>query len=532
MSDDQLPTAKAMRQRSARRRTSPAAKSTDQPLVPPVPPMTHEGEAWSQFRETWEVYAAQRRRSEPGVSQAEAEHYQEAWEGHWVALGQPWRREPEITEQRQSFLAGRRRIQADWRRGIFPFKDIPLSRADLEWLLATHQDGQWLSGQWTPSLFTHASGMARMGLDLRGADLRYQNLHRMPLAYLNASLSAQEWYAATPEQREAAAIHLEGARLDVANLRGARLRNAFMQGVDLDHANMCEVIMQSAHLGSWTIPDQDSSRLGRWKRGSHFPSTLPPADMRNAFFDEASDLWEVDLGDGAYGTPLVVDVQWGGVNLTVIDWSRIVRLGDEYKARRPRKLNQTLKLPAERLGEYQQAIRAYRQLALALRAQGINEVADRFAYRAQSLQRSLLWQSLWWDPAMPQHEGMSVSSKRGVLWIRNVGKLLQQLGAYLFSLVLEVLAGYGYRPGRALGWYLVVTIGFALGYAALGHLPFFPDACVLSLTSFHGRGFFPGLGTTPSLHNPLVVVAALEAVIGLFIEISFIATFTQRFFGR
>ena len=49
---------------------------------------------------------------------------------------------------------------------------------------------------------------------------------------------------------------------------------------------------------------------------------------------------------------------------------------------------------------------------------------------------------------------------------------------------------------------------------------------------FHGRGFFPGLGTAASLHNPLVVLAAVEAVIGLFIEISFIATFTQRYFGK
>jgi hypothetical protein len=31
---------------------------------------------------------------------------------------------------------------------------------------------------------------------------------------------------------------------------------------------------------------------------------------------------------------------------------------------------------------------------------------------------------------------------------------------------------------------------------------------------------------------PLTGLAAVEAVVGLFIEISFIATFTQRFFGR
>jgi hypothetical protein len=84
---------------------------------------------------------------------------------------------------------------------------------------------------------------------------------------------------------------------------------------------------------------------------------------------------------------------------------------------------------------------------------------------------------------------------------------------------------------RSLFWYFVIIIGFALAYFVFGHLSLFPDALVFSLTSFHGRGFFPGLGNEASLHNPLVVLAAVEAVIGLFIEISFIATFTKRYFG-
>jgi hypothetical protein len=66
----------------------------------------------------------------------------------------------------------------------------------------------------------------------------------------------------------------------------------------------------------------------------------------------------------------------------------------------------------------------------------------------------------------------------------------------------------------------------------LGQLTLYPpDAFVYSLTSFHGRGFFPGLQSQHSLHDPLVMLAAIEAVVGLFIEISFIATFTKRFFG-
>jgi hypothetical protein len=55
-------------------------------------------------------------------------------------------------------------------------------------------------------------------------------------------------------------------------------------------------------------------------------------------------------------------------------------------------------------------------------------------------------------------------------------------------------------------------------------------ALVFSVTSFHGRGFMPGENVP--LTNPLTVLAAAGAIIGLLIEITFIATFTQRFFAR
>ena len=73
--------------------------------------------------------------------------------------------------------------------------------------------------------------------------------------------------------------------------------------------------------------------------------------------------------------------------------------------------------------------------------------------------------------------------------------------------------------------------GFALAYFAFGpssatHLTWY-EALVLSVSSFHGRGFLP----FPNLGDPVTILAALEAVFGLLIEISFIATFTQRFFN-
>jgi hypothetical protein len=115
------------------------------------------------------------------------------------------------------------------------------------------------------------------------------------------------------------------------------------------------------------------------------------------------------------------------------------------------------------------------------------------------------------------------------------GRLL----AWIFSWLLFLVAGYGERPVRSLVAYLLVLFGFAGAYFALGSgalgigahgaitTPL--AALVFSVTSFHGRGFFPG-GLV--LDDPITVLAAIEAVMGLFIEITFIATFTQRFFAR
>jgi hypothetical protein len=116
----------------------------------------------------------------------------------------------------------------------------------------------------------------------------------------------------------------------------------------------------------------------------------------------------------------------------------------------------------------------------------------------------------------------------------------RKLGRWAFSWLLNLVSGYGDKPGRALACYLAVVAAFTGAYWAItnqlfsflqsgsSHLLWY-EALVLSISSFHGRGFFP---TMLSLGDPIAVVAAAEAIIGLFIELVFIATFTQRFFAR
>ena len=97
-------------------------------------------------------------------------HDRQAWPEYWQKLGQPVRTEPEIDEKRQQFLAKRLAIAPAIEQGIYPFKDIKLTRADIEWLLATHEDKQG------PVDWNDLAQRKRQGLDLRGADLRGLNL--------------------------------------------------------------------------------------------------------------------------------------------------------------------------------------------------------------------------------------------------------------------------------------------------------------------------------------------------------------------
>ena len=241
---------------------------------------------------------------------------------------------------------------------------------------------------------------------------------------------------------------------------------------------------------------------------------VQPASLQEAFFDAETNLEKIRFGDEAHGFAELADVRWGDVNLAVVDWKSVKVLGDEQRAMQSIDLQGKKKDKETRIDEYHVAVRANSQLSVALRNQGLNEDAARFSYRAQVLQRRVFWFQLLQTQVKLRQRG-------------------QALGAWLFSWFLYLLAGYGYRPGRSFLAYLLVILGFATAYYLLGHTigPVLSPlgAFVFSMTSFHGRGFFPG-GIT--LDDPLTVIAAIEAFVGLLIEVTFIATLTQRFFGK
>lgn len=416
------------------------------------------------------------------------------WKTYWKAQGFSWRTEPEIDEERQRYLDERRKITADIEKGVYPFKDIKLSRADMEWLLATHENGRG------PVDWSDLGQRKREGLDLRGADLCKAVLSDLPLAGVHGGLTGTVWLSSTPEQDNMAAVQLENtilinaclqnARLNRANLKGANLFQTHLENAELNHVHMESASLLDAHV------ERAQLRYAHLEEVDLRNGHLEGADLRRAFFNSATRLDNITLGVQESDFTSLADISWEGVNLAIIDWSPIKELDFEHL------IQQKDYRGEKRLNEYKRFVRANRQLAVALQSQGLYEDASRFAYRAQKLQRVVL-----------RHQ--------------------KRFGQYLFSGFLDLLAGYGYRPGRSAIWYLIIIVGFALAYHFLGGLSLYPpDAFVFSIMSFHGRGFFPALSQETNLHNPLVMLAALEAIIGLLIEISFIATFTQRFFGR
>ena len=443
-----------------------------------------------------------------------------AWQGYWTERGQPWRTEPEIDLDRQGILAAHLAARPQGEQHPCPFKGISLTRADIEWLLATHEGGAG------PVNWEEVGQRNRVGLNLCGADLRRVDLSGLPLARLQAGLPWFRRNFHTSEQLDEVGVRLERAILRGTHMEGAILRGAHLEHADLRGAHLEEADLSRAHVESANLREAHLERAGlirahlEWAdlpdahlegavlirahlEGAHLRDAhLEGADLRRAFLDVATNLDGTVMSNARGEGVLLAGIRWGGVDLAMLDWAQVKRLGDERLAHQSGSAGERRRDVTSRLAAYQGAVRANRQLAVALQAQGLNEEAARFAYRAQKLQRAVLRQQ-------------------------------RKVGRFLFSGFLDLLAGYGYKPWRSFVAYLLVITCFATAYYIIGRFvgpPLSPiSAWVFSMTSFHGRGFFPG---GIALDDPLTILAALEAFVGLLIEVTFIATLTQRLFGK
>jgi uncharacterized protein YjbI with pentapeptide repeats len=384
----------------------------------------------------------------------------------------------EPTQERQKDL--RAAYDANVALGKAPYELVSIStQGELLWVM---RQRRWSGEVTLPEGYERAtlSGAILRDANLSGADLRGANLSgaRLRDANLNAAL-------------------LGGANLSGADLRGTNLSGALLGGTNLSGARLGGTNLSGARLGGTNLSGADlrDANLSGARLGG---ANLSGADLRGARMNVETGLARATFST----TTRLADVVWNDAPLARVAWEDLPRVGDEAAARQHADADGKKKDVVASRSEYEAAVRAYRLLAVELRSQGLNEHADRYAYCAQLMQRVVL---------------------------RRQRHYLRWLG----SLFLWLIAGYGYRPLRSFATYVLVVLAFAGAYLldaqfAAPHLTW-DEAIVLSISAFHGRGFFT---SGISLGDTLARLAAGEAIIGLLIEITFIATFTNRFFAR
>jgi len=404
------------------------------------------------------------------------------------------------TEQRQTKLE---EMLHEWEMEsnhgdrLGPFEREALSGADAFWL-AIHAFPDIDKAKVKKRLdtpFTYMLGDS--GLSIEGGGLVQQHLKDAFLtgAHLKKAILTKAYLEGTNlegvdlEGADLRGVDLEGANLRRANLRGANLRGANLRKADLVDANLCEADVTKADLQGANLFKADFRKANFYKadlQGASFVrAKLAGANLSHAVFGMRTDLGQAELGDKKLGLVSVADTIWNDVILASADWSPLLKgmkLGDDKQEEAP------------------VAARANQQLALALRAQGLNAEASELDYRARTWRLRDLWQK-------------------------------RRFPAFMISGLVCLVSGYGYRPKRSFGAYAVTILVFTGLYlwnsqVVSPHLTL-EEAFVLSMNSFHGRGFF---SSTSSLGDTYALLSVVEAFIGLLIEATLIATFTQRIF--
>jgi pentapeptide repeat protein len=220
--------------------------------------------------------------------------------------------------------------------------------------------------------------------------------------------------------------HLEGVDLSKAHLEGALLVDAHLEGTDLGEVHLEEALLIRAHLEGVDLIRAHLEGVDLIR------AHLEEANLTAASFDKASRLNEAVLASASFD-----QVTFDNTNLSVVDWKKVPILGDELTAQKTKDGLGNRKSRQQRIEDYQAAVRAYRRLAVALQANGLSAESANYLYRASIMERRLA-----------RHE--------------------RRVGAYFFSVLLAVLAGYGYRLGRILIAYIVALVLFATAYFAVG----------------------------------------------------------------
>jgi uncharacterized protein YjbI with pentapeptide repeats len=359
-------------------------------------------------------------------------------------------------------------------------------------------------------------GARLVGANLKGSIVRGANL-------TDANLTGADLTSADLTGARLNNASLASARLELTNLTGSSCENADMSLVDLTTATLTQsklqgVILHQAKLVGLELRDVVLSRADL--SGADLTDTalsraqIDRANLRQARLNDA-DLSGARLVGSDLSNAKMLNTDLSGADLSEAVMGSVERLRrvildastrfDNVKWRgrtfiEPRQIRNR----DQRMRAYREVAQTYRDFAAVLRDAGFLSEASSYRLREQKMRRGLLLD-------------------------------MRKYGAWTFSCLLSIIAGYGERIGRTLVTYFGVIFLFAglyfvgSNYLLLdsSHLSVV-EALTQSLVSFHGRGF---VAASLALSSPMALVTLVEAVFGLFIEVIFIASFSRRFLG-
>ncbi len=405
------------------------------------------------------------------------------------------------------------------------------------------------------------SGADLSDADLGGADLRGADLYDSVLSgtFLGQALmNDANLCDAHGNQPLLAGAVLTRAKMSGANLPGIILRKAVLNHAHLDHsqlpkADLSDVSALGASLRRVVLTDANCCNVDFSDANLH-GAVLRRADLRSARFNS-----DTVLTSAVFADAILHGVRWRGVDVSATDLKNVSCIGDE-------RLAGSAPL-AQRASYFRFASEAYGGVSSAMQSSSLSRASISFHFRAAVMDRraalnDLITSLLFILPQEPSEKqvemqiailhssGVPVSrasspyqleeqspkrlsrlfsiGTRVIRFLASPVYLLRWFGAFLLGLI----AGYGDRPWRALVSYFFVLTSFAVGDFIAGYVSGQPltvlASIVLSVTSFHGRGFN---NTDLTLGSLLATLSAIEASIGAFIELLFVAAFTRRFIG-
>ncbi len=312
-------------------------------------------------------------------------------------------------------------------------------------------------------------------------DTPYKGVKIKTLGEVQWIMQQRKWSGETNLPRGMSRANFSRAQLSQLNLEGIQLNNANLNGTNLRRTQLSNSCLVRSDLSGANL----------------YGAKLNNVNLARALMDIKTVLDKIEFDEKTK----FLGVRWNNVSLNDIDWLQTSHIGDEPT----KEIIIQEKMAVKRAKYYRDAAGAYHGLVVALNDQGLSIPASNYRLREKDMEKEALWEE-------------------------------HKFCGWLFNIFLGGVAGHGEKPGRTVTWYLGIIAVFSVIYWMLTNLvhgsvkalsPL--EAVILSLTCFHGRGFFTN---TITIGDPVTTFAAIEAVLGLFIELVFIATFSKKFLGE